>query len=60
MQISQKSKEILTWNKKHFSSFLKGLSLEQIKNSFWKVRNPTLNVEKLIVVRKIDAINKIL
>ena len=30
MKISQEQKELLTWNKKHFSSFLKGFQLLEI------------------------------
>ena len=32
--VSQERKELLTWSKKHFSSFLKGFHLKQIKTIF--------------------------
>ena len=39
MSICQERKGLLTWNKKYFSSFLKGFSFKQIKIAFfggWK------------------------
>ena len=43
MQISQKQKELLTWNKKHFSSLLKGFHWSKQKNKFFlEGESPTL------------------
>ena len=35
-------KELLRWNKKHFSTFLKGFYLKQIKQFFLEGESPTL------------------
>ena len=46
-------KELLRWNKKHFPSFLKGLSIKQITQFFLEGESPTFNLRILFEYFKI-------
>ena len=37
-EISRERKKLLRWNKKFYSSFLKGFQMKQITQVFWDVR----------------------
>ena len=56
LKISWEQKELLRWNKKHFSSFLKGFQWSKYHKCF-KGKNPTLNSEEILESQKLNFPN---